>query len=204
MSDIFASAIFFRREVTGDEERSKRMNLALMGLRIVLGLTFAAHGAQKLFGVFGGHGIGGTAGFFEQVGLRPGKLHAWVAGLAEFAGGLLIALGLVTTPAAAVLIAVMTAAVTTVHLRNGFFIANQGFEFNLALAAGLFALAGTSAGAWSLDNALNIGLAGTWWAIGALAVGLAGGLVAVASGRIAARLEQRRHPPPRHGHPSPA
>src|SRR5215211_369162 len=97
------------------------MDLALLVLRLVVGLAFAAHGAQKLFGVFGGHGIEGTAGFFEQIGLRPGKVHAWASGSAEFFGGLAIALGIVTPVAAAALIAVMTAAVLTVHVKNGFF-----------------------------------------------------------------------------------
>src|ERR687887_982090 len=107
------------------------MDLALLVLRLVVGLTFAAHGAQKLFGAFGGHGIDGTAGFFEAIGLRPGRLHAWAAGSAEFFGGLLIALGLVTPFAAAALIAVMTAAIFSVHLRNGFFSTNNGYEYNL-------------------------------------------------------------------------
>jgi putative oxidoreductase len=160
------------------------MNLVLLGLRLVIGLTFSAHGAQKLFGAFGGHGIDGTAGFFEQVGLRPGKLHAWVAGGVEFFGGLLIALGLLTTPAAAALIGVMTAAVITVHLKNGFFVANQGFEFNLALVAALFALAGVGAGQWSLDNALSVDLTGTGWALAALVAGILGGIGAVVSGRL--------------------
>src|SRR5256885_14927624 len=137
------------------------MDLALLVLRLVVGLTFAAHGAQKVFGAFGGPGINGTAGFFEQIGLRPGKLHAWIAGLTEFVGGLAIALGLVTPIAAAALIGVMTAAVITVHLKNGFFVANQGFEFNLVLAAALFALAGIGSGDLSLDNALGIDLHGT-------------------------------------------
>ena len=174
------------------------MDLALLVLRLVVGLTFAGHGAQKLFGTFGGHGIEGTAGFFEQIGLRPGKLHAWAAGSAELFGGLVIALGLVTPVAAAVLIAVMTAAVLTVHLKNGFFVANQGYEFNLALAAALFALAGIGAGGWSLDNALGIDMTGAAWALGALGVGLIGGIGAVLSGRFASR--QRGE----HGHPSPA
>jgi putative oxidoreductase len=174
------------------------MDLALLVLRLVVGLTFAAHGAQKLFGAFGGPGIAGTAGFFEQIGLRPGKLHAWAAGIAEFFGGLAIALGIVTPVPAAALIAVMTAAVITVHLKNGFFVTNQGYEFNLALAAALFALAGIGAGGWSLDNALGVDMTGTGWAIGALGVGLIGGIVAVMSGRIASRH------PREHGHPSPA
>src|SRR5215212_1731161 len=155
------------------------MDLALLVLRLVVGLAFAAHGAQKLFGAFGGYGIEGTAGFFEQIGLRPGRLHAWAAGTAEFFGGLLIALGLGTPFAAAALIGVMTAAVLTVHLRNGFFAANNGYELNLVLAAALFALAGVGAGQWSLDHALGVGLAGTAWAVGALGAGLLGGLGAV-------------------------
>jgi putative oxidoreductase len=163
------------------------MELALLVLRLVIGITFAAHGAQKLFGAFGGHGIGGTAGFFEQVGLRPGKLHAWVAGLAEFFGGLLIAVGLLTPVAAAALIGVMTAAVITVHLRNGFFAGQNGYEYNLVLAAASFALAGVGAGDWSLDGALDLGLAGTGWAIAALVLGLLGGLGAIAGGRLAGR-----------------
>jgi len=174
------------------------MDLALLVLRLVVGLTFTAHGAQKLFGAFGGPGIEGTAGFFEQIGLRPGKLHGWVAASTEFFGGLAIALGIVTPIPAAALLAVMTAAVITVHLKNGFFASNQGFEFNLVLAAALFALAGIGAGGWSLDNALNIGMTGTDWALGALGVGLLGGIAAVVSGRIAARITGE------HGHPTPA
>jgi putative oxidoreductase len=160
------------------------MELGLLVLRVLVGGLFAAHGAQKLFGAFGGHGIGGTAGFFEQLGLRPGKLHAWFAGTAEFAGGLLIALGLVTPFAAAALIAVMTAAVLTAHLPKGFFNADGGFEYNLVLVAALFALAGIGAGEWSLDYALGLDLAGTGWALGALGAGLLGGLGAVLSGRL--------------------
>jgi putative oxidoreductase len=176
------------------------MDLALLVLRLVVGLTFAAHGAQKLFGAFGGPGIEGTAGFFEQIGLRPGRLHAWTAALTEFLGGLAIALGIVTPIPAAALIAVMTAAVITVHLKNGFFASNQGFEFNLVLAAALFALAGVGAGGWSLDAALNIGMIGTAWALGALGAGLLGGIGAVLGGRLASR-EIRRHGSQ---HPTPA
>src|SRR6266513_2132969 len=111
------------------------MNLALLVLRVVVGLTFSAHGAQKLFGVLGGQGLEGTTQMFEKLGLRPGWLHARLAGTVEFAGGLLLALGLFTSPAAAAVTAVMTAAVITVHARNGFFVTNGGFEFNLALVA---------------------------------------------------------------------
>jgi putative oxidoreductase len=166
------------------------MEVALLALRLVVGLAFAAHGAQKLFGAFDGHGIEGTAGFFEQIGLRPGRLHAWAAGGAEFLGGLLIAIGLLTPFAAAALIAVMTAAVLSVHVRNGFFVAKNGYEYNLVLAAAVFALAGIGAGEWSIDNLLDIDVAGTAWALGTLGAGIAGGLGALVSGRLASQREQ--------------
>jgi putative oxidoreductase len=158
------------------------MNLLLLLLRLVVGLTFSAHGAQKLFGAFGGGGLDGTAQMFEKLGLRPGWLHARLAGVAELGGGLLLALGLLTTPAAAAVIAVMTAAVITVHARNGFFMANGGFEYNLVLIAAVVALAGIGAGAWSLDGALGVGLTGTGWALAALGVGLVGGVASVVGG----------------------
>jgi putative oxidoreductase len=161
------------------------MNLALLVLRLVVGLGFAAHGAQKLFGAFGGGGIAATGGFFEQVGLRPGRVHALAAGVSELAGGLLIAVGLVTPFAAAALLGVMTAAVLTVHGRNGFFVTNNGYEYSLTLAACVFALAGVGAGHWSLDHALGLDLMSTGWALAALAAGVLGGLGAVLSGRLA-------------------
>jgi putative oxidoreductase len=159
------------------------MDLALLVLRVVVGLLFVGHGAQKLFGAFGGGGLDGTAGMFDNIGLRPGWLHARAAGTAEFAGGALLALGLFTPFAAAALIAVMTAAVITVHVPNGIWNTNQGYEFNLVLAAVVFALAGIGAGSWSLDNAFGFDLHGAIWAIGALAVGVIGGAGAVLSGR---------------------
>jgi putative oxidoreductase len=162
------------------------MEIALLALKLAVGLGFAAHGAQKLFGLFGGHGIEGTAGFFEGIGLQPGRLHAVAAGSAELFGGLLIALGFLTPFAAAALIAVMTAAVLTVHLRNGFFNTANGYEYNLVLAAALIALAGIGAGDWSIDGALGLDLAGTGWALGALGAGLLGGIGAVSGGRLAA------------------
>jgi putative oxidoreductase len=160
------------------------MELALFGLRLVVGLTFVAHAVPKFFSVWGGGGIRAVADTFDQIGLRPAKLNAWVAGLAELGGGLLIVLGLVTPFAAAALIAVMTAAVLTVHLRNGFFNTNNGYEYNLVLAVAAFALAGTGPGDWSLDHALNLDLAGTGWALGALGAGLLGGAAPLLGGRL--------------------
>ena len=168
------------------------MDLALLALRVVVGVLFVGHGAQKLFGAFGGGGLDGTAGMFDNIGLRPGWLHARAAGTAEFLGGALLALGLFTPFAAAALIAVMTAAVITVHAPKGIWNTNQGYEFNLVMAAVVFALAGVGAGGWSLDNAFGFDLHGAAWAIGALAVGLIGG---VGSGAL------RPHLPGHEPHP---
>ena len=108
-----------------------------------------------------------------------------MAGTTEFLGGLLIALGLVTPLAATALIAVMVAATLTVTLPNGFFVTSNGCEYNLVLAATLFALAGIGAGDWSLDSAVGIDLSGTLPALGALGAGVLGGLGAVLGGRLA-------------------
>lgn len=159
------------------------MSLGLLGLRIVIGLTFAGHGSQKLFGAFGGPGLRNLASGFERMGLRPGRVHAFAAGATELACGLALALGLLTPFAAAGLIAVMTVAVLTVHLSNGFWNSNKGFEYNLALIAAAFALAGVGAGEWSLDNALGLAVSGTWWAAAALAAGSLAGIATVAIGR---------------------
>jgi len=165
------------------------MDLAVLVLRLVVGPLFAAHGAQKLFGVLGGGGLEGTAGMFDNIGLQPGWLHARAAGTAEFLGGALIALGLFTPFAAAALIGVMTTAVITVHARNGIWNTNQGYEFNVVLSAAVFALAGIGRGVWSLDNAFGFDLHGVIWAVAALAVGIIGGVATVISGRISARHE---------------
>jgi putative oxidoreductase len=172
------------------------MNLGLLALRVVVGLLFMGHGAQKLFGYFKGAGLEGTTATFAKVGLRPARLHAEIAGCAELGGGLLLALGLMTPLAAAALIGVMTAAILTVHARNGLWVTEQGFEYNLVLIAVAFAVTATGAGDWSLDHAFSFSLAGTGWALGALAAGLCGGIAAVLSGRPqAASGDMSRRPP---------
>ena len=160
------------------------MELGLLVLRVVVGALFVGHGAQKLFGLFGGYGVSGTAGFFDQIGLRPARLHAVASGIAEVAGGVLLALGLVTPLAAVLVTAVMTAAVLTVHLRNGLWASANGYEYNLVVVAVVFALAAVGAGDWSLDNALGLDVAGAGWALGALGLGLLGGIGAVLSSRL--------------------
>ncbi len=163
------------------------MNLGLLILRLVVGLLFVGHGAQKLFGIWGGHGLAGTAGFFENIGLKPGRLHATAAGVMEFGGGALLALGLFTPVASLLLIAVMVAAVISVHFSKGLWVTNGGYEYNLVLAAVAFALAGTGAGSWSIDHALSFNDHGVLWAVGALVLGVIGGVGAVVQGRTADR-----------------
>ena len=115
------------------------MTIGLLILRLVFGITMAAHGSQKLFGWFGGGGIAGTAPFMEQLGFRPGRLHAVLAGLTEAGGGLMLAVGLLTPLAAAMIVSVMFVATVTVHLAKGFFLQNGGYEYTLALATGALA-----------------------------------------------------------------
>ncbi len=170
------------------------MTEGLLVLHVFVGLLFAAHGAQKLFGAFDGPGVEGVTGFMGSLGLEPARFHGVAAGLLEFAGGLLIALGLVTPIAAAALIAVMVTAIATVHLANGFFNQDGGVEFNLTLIAALFALTAIGPGDASLDAALNLDLTGFGWALGALAVGVAGGISAVAGGRALGRRGGSAHP----------
>jgi len=121
-------------------------------LRIVAGLTFAAHGAQKLFGWFGGYGLEGVGQWMESIGLAPGYLMALMAGSAELFGGLALILGLLVRPAAAMLAVTMLVAIVTVHLANGFFMSNNGYEFALALLAISIALVIEGAGKLSLDK----------------------------------------------------
>jgi putative oxidoreductase len=151
------------------------MSIGLFLLRLVVGLTFAAHGGQKLFGWFSGGGISGTASAMEQMGFRPGRLNALLAGLAEFGAGLALVLGLLTPLAAGVAVAVMLVAAVGVHLRNGFFLQNGGIEYTLVLAVSALSLAFTGPGTLSLDYALGISWSGAPWGLFALVLGAVGG-----------------------------
>jgi putative oxidoreductase len=163
------------------------MDLGLLVLHGVVGLLLVGHGAQKLFGAFGGHGVEGTAGFFESLGLRPGRLHALAGGLGEVAGGGLLVLGLLTPVGAALVIAVMTTASLTAHRGKGPWAQNGGWELPLVNAVAAFALAAVGPGDVSLDHALSLHMDGSGWALGALAVGVLAGLGAIAQGRLSAR-----------------
>lgn len=125
-----------------------------LALRIPVGIIFMAHGAQKLFGWFGGYGLEGTGGWMESIGLVPGFLMALMAGSAEFFGGLFILLGLLTRPAAAALAFTMVVAIFSVHFANGLFMSNNGYEFGLALLAATVSLAISGAGKVSADDVL--------------------------------------------------
>jgi putative oxidoreductase len=127
---------------------------APLALRIVLGLIFLAHGAQKLFGAFGGYGISGTAQFFEQIGISPGTFWAAVVGLVEFVGGLAVLVGVLTRYAAMLLAINMLAAVLWVHLPNGFFLP-KGFEYAFVLLGANLTLLIGGAGELSLDRYLE-------------------------------------------------
>ena len=131
-------------------------DIALLILRVLIGGLFLAHGAQKLFGAFGGHGLKGTAAFFEQIGLKPGYLMALLAGLSEFGGGLLVFVGFLTPLGALAIIATMVMAIAKVHAPNGLFNENGGYEYNLVLIAGATVLILIGSGAYGLDAVLGI------------------------------------------------
>ncbi|MCK1993813.1 DoxX family protein [Peribacillus muralis] len=130
------------------------IGLGLLVIRVVIGLSFVGHGAQKLFGWFGGHGLKGTGGWFDSIGMKPGVMMALFAGLSELIGGALFALGLLT-PLAGILIALtMLAAIVKVHGANGYWATQNGYEYNLAILAVAIGVALTGAGPYSLDSIL--------------------------------------------------
>tara|TARA_R110002072_G_scaffold119380_2_gene252176 strand:+ start:4320 stop:4811 length:492 start_codon:yes stop_codon:yes gene_type:complete len=124
-------------------------------LRAAAGVVFTAHGAQKLFGWFGGYGLEGTAGWMASIGLEPGMLMAALAGSAEFFGGLALIAGFLVRPAAVVLALTMVVAIVTVHLANGLFMANNGYEFGLVLLAVSVSLVIRGAGSVSADRVIS-------------------------------------------------
>ncbi|AUD78816.1 DoxD-like family protein [Kangiella profundi] len=124
-------------------------------IRIPLGIIFMAHGAQKLFGWFGGYGLEGTGQWLASVGFEPGYIMALLAGSAEFFGGLALVLGLLTRPAAIVTAFTMLMAMT-VHIGNGLFVSNNGYEFALILLAASVSLAISGAGKLSVDTIVKV------------------------------------------------
>jgi putative oxidoreductase len=130
------------------------LDAGLLIIRLIIGISFFAHGAQKLFGWFGGYGLKDTGGWMESLGLKPGVAMAIIAGLAEFAGGILLVLGFLT-PLAGIMIAItMFLAIVKVHYANGYWSTNNGYEYNLALLAVAVGLALTGPGQYALDAVL--------------------------------------------------
>lgn len=162
------------------------MDAGLLLARMVFGLLIAAHGTQKLFGWFGGYGLAGTAGFFEQLGFRPGRLFAAAAAGTELAAGVLLVMGLLGPVGPALIVSVMIVAAVTVHWQHGVFAQNNGIEVPLLYGAAAATLALTGPGLYSLDAAL--GLASLWtpaiaWSV--LALGALGGVANLALRRAA-------------------
>ncbi|MGO4002640.1 MULTISPECIES: DoxX family protein [Pseudomonas] len=133
---------------------STRAGYGLTVVRLFVGIIFAAHGAQKLFGLFGGYGIAGTAQYMESIGLAPGQLMAILAGGTEFFAGLALIIGLLVRPAALGLTVLSLVAIFSVHISNGLFMANNGYEFALALLGGSIAVLVEGAGKLSVDRAI--------------------------------------------------
>ncbi|MDQ6598749.1 DoxX family protein [Bacillus salipaludis] len=127
------------------------INVGLLIIRLVVGILFIGHGAQKLFGWFGGYGLKGTGGWFESVGVKPGVTMALFAGLAELIGGILFALGLLTPLAGIIIAGTMVMAIVKVHGPNGVWATSNGYEYNLTLIAVTIGIALVGPGQYALD-----------------------------------------------------
>ncbi|EMA6343284.1 DoxX family protein [Bacillus cytotoxicus] len=126
------------------------MNIGLLIIRLIIGISFMGHAAQKLFGWFGGYGLKGTGGWMESIGLRPGVFMAFMAGATELLGGFLFAAGIFTWVGALFIVGTMLVAIITVHGKNGFWATENGFEYNLILIAVAVGVALIGPGAYTL------------------------------------------------------
>jgi putative oxidoreductase len=167
----------------------RHMEYGLLLLRLFVGLLFAAHGSQKLFGWFGGAGPRGTAGFLSSLGYRAPAAMAIVAGLSELGGGLLLAAGLLTPLASLLLASMMLNAIVTVKWPQGFL---GGYEFELTLLTVAIALAVTGPGRISLDDAIGWAddISGPAWGSLVLAAAIVASLVTTTIGRARADLDE--------------
>jgi putative oxidoreductase len=169
------------------------MKIGRLLLRLAVGGFFFGHGTQKLFGWFGGHGIDPTAQMFESLGMRPGRRNAVAAGVAEAAGGAGLAAGFATPLAAGAVTSVMLTAINRVHLKNGPWVTNGGYEYNVVLIAAALALVEVGPGEHSVDHALGTERSGTGWALAAAAIGVIG---AVGAHQLAKAYPEPPPPPP--------
>src|SRR4051794_26386385 len=159
------------------------MSVGRLAARLVIGGLFIGHGTQKIFGWFGGPGRAGTEAMMEHLDMRPAKVHALLAGTTETVGGTLLAAGLATPLASAALTGVMTTAIRKVHLPNGPWAANGGWEYNAVLIGAVTALAETGPGDLSLDHLLRTERSGPLVALAALATGVGTAALTMAVGR---------------------
>jgi putative oxidoreductase len=127
------------------------LNIGLLLIRLVIGLLFIGHGAQKLFGWFGGYGLKGTGGWMESIGMKPGFTMALMAGLTEFFGGILFTAGLLTPLAGLMIALTMVMAILKVHGPNGLWVTQNGYEYNLTLLVVAIAVAIAGPGQYSID-----------------------------------------------------
>ncbi len=166
------------------------VSTGLLVLRIVIGLSMAAHGTQKLFGWFGGHGLAGTGGFFEMLGFHPGRAFAFAAATTELASGILIALGFLGPIGPALMLSVMIVAALTVHWKNGFFAQSNGIEITVLFGVAAVALAFTGFGQFSLDALTGLNALFTpVEAVAALLLGVIGAI-----GNLSLRRQQPTTP----------
>jgi len=154
------------------QENGSAADCGLLLLRLTFGLLLAGHGAQKLFGLFGGHGLASTGKYLESLGYRPGTLFAVTGGLSEFLGGLGLAVGLFTPLAAAAVVGVMINAMVTVTAAHGLWVDKGGIEYNIGIAVVALAIAAIGPGRLALDHYLPWGRGG--WRHAGLALGLGG------------------------------
>jgi putative oxidoreductase len=159
------------------------MSVAKLAARALIGGLMVGHGTQKLKGWFGGPGLEGTDGMMQALNMHPPRRNSIAAGTVETAGGAALALGLATPLAAAALIGNMVVAIRKVHLANGPWAANGGWEYNAVLIAAVTALAETGPGELSLDHLLGIERSGPAWALAALATGVGTAFLTMAVGR---------------------
>ena len=170
------------------------MTLGRLIARVAIGGLFAGHGTQKLFGWFGGPGVAGASQMMRKLELHPPRRNALAAGAAETTAGVLLALGALTPVAGALVTSTMVTAIRKVHGRNGPWIQQSGYEYNLVLIAVMAALVESGPGSPSVDRVLGIEAKGSRWALAALAAGAAGSTLAIEAGRRAAADEAASQP----------
>jgi putative oxidoreductase len=185
---VAGKSLFVSRQQ--DNKEKENLMIGRLAARAVIGGLFIGHGTQKLFGWFDGPGPEGTERMMGKIGMHPASRNAMAAGLTETAGGALLAVGLATPLAAASLIGVMITAIRKVHLDNGPWNTQGGYEYNLALIAAPLGLADAGPGTLSLDRALGIEKTGPGWALAALGVGARASVATVELARRRAPAEE--------------